>query len=361
MAVIGKEQLLEDEKQRKIARQAKIEERKKNASLSKDKLGDEGATGFAPSRIQIKSLKAEREDLVAQIDALQKSTERLFLLEPSSIEITEYANRGIRFLETDKFLELKNDIQKNGQSSAIIVRPKAGYEGMYELIYGRRRLEACKQLEIPVKTQIVEADDKKLAILQEIENLHREDISPFDRGRYYQLLINKGHFNSQVEISDEFGVSKAEVSKLFKIHHLPEWIKVHICNEGFTPKTRRLIEELSQAWFISPDKQTNIEMTQANLKDSVDALSKIEHTSDRIKKAIEILKSLSKPVEQKKKQGYKKVFKFKGGKGISFETSSNGYTKMVISNKITLTVSQKSALEESVIEWAKANLNLEDA
>ncbi len=361
MSVISKEQLLEDEKQRKVARQQKIEERKKHASLTKEKLGDEGATGFAPSRIQIKTLKAEREELVAQLDALQKSTERLFLLEPSSIEITEYANRGARFLETDKFLELKNDIEKNGQSSAIIVRAKFGHEGVYELIYGRRRLEACNQLKIPVKTQIIEADDKKLAILQEIENLHREDISPFDRGRYYQLLINKGHFNSQVEISDEFGISKAEVSKLFKIHQMPDWIKEDICNDGFTPKTRRLIEELSQAWFTPSHKQPNIDLTQVHLKDSVDALSNIEHTSDRIKKAISILKSTSKTVEQKKKQAYKKVFKFKGGKGITFETSNNGYTKMVLSNKITLTVSQKAALEESVIEWAKANLNLEDA
>ncbi len=353
MTVKTKEQILEEERLRKAARMEVIEQRKRNATRPKGL--SETATGSMPTRLQIKELKNTVDTLKEEIASLENSSERLVRLDPSDIEVTEYANRNKRFVETDSFHELKEDIRKNDVQSPIIVRKKAGFSGKFELVYGRRRLEACSQLSIMVKAQIIEADNKKLAILQEIENLHRQDITPFDRGRYYQLLIDKGHFDSQLSISSEFGLSQAEVSKLLKMNQLPDWIKVDICDEGFAPKTKRLIEELSMLWFTSETKRPGIEENKALLKSQLSSLMQIEGVSDRIKSAKLILEQKAKPEKQKIVKAKKT---FEGQKTITFEKHPNGTVKITLNNKMSLTPDQLKELELKMLDWAVTKLGL---
>lgn len=353
MTVKTKEQILEEERLRKEARRKVAEQRKKNATRPQNL--SQTATGSMPTRLQIKELKGTVDVLKTEIANLENSTERLVRLEPSDIEVTEYANRNKRFVETDSFHDLKEDIRKNDVQSPIIVRKKAGFDDKFELVYGRRRLEACSQLSIKVKAQIIEADNKKLAILQEIENLHRQDITPFDRGRYYQLLIDKGHFDSQLSISNEFGLSQAEISKLLKMNQLPDWIKVDICDEGFAPKTKRLTEELSTLWFMSEAKRPGIEANKDLLKKQLTILMQIESVPDRIKSAKAILEQKAK-VEKPKIVKAKKVFE--GQKTITFEKHQNGTVKITLNNKISVTPDQLKELELKMLDWATTGLGL---
>ena len=58
---------------------------------------------------------------------------------------------------------LKNSISKNGQRVPVLVRPLEG--DRYNLIYGRRRLEACRELGIKVRA-IVTEDEGDQAVHQ---------------------------------------------------------------------------------------------------------------------------------------------------------------------------------------------------
>ena len=51
---------------------------------------------------------------------------------------------------------LKNSISKNGQRVPVLVRPLEA--DRYNLIYGRRRLEACRELGIKVRAIVTEVE-----------------------------------------------------------------------------------------------------------------------------------------------------------------------------------------------------------
>ena len=63
---------------------------------------------------------------------------------------------------------LKASIEANGQRVPILVRPLDG--DRYSLIYGRRRLEACRELGIKIRAIVTETDGDRSLKDQLLEN-----------------------------------------------------------------------------------------------------------------------------------------------------------------------------------------------
>lgn len=85
--------------------------------------------------------------------------------------------------------ELTRSIKENGLMQPILVR-RCG-EG-YELVTGHRRLAAFKLLKrdlIPAVIRDVQTSDR--SVLQLIENVHRQDLSPYDIGCALRMLLKK--------------------------------------------------------------------------------------------------------------------------------------------------------------------------
>jgi len=91
--------------------------------------------------------------------------------------------------DEEKLNELAQSIKEQGLIVPIKVRPNGNG---YEVVYGHRRLEACKRTGLGEIEAIVEGvDDKDQLIQALIENVVREDMNPIDTAKGIKSLQDK--------------------------------------------------------------------------------------------------------------------------------------------------------------------------
>lgn len=85
---------------------------------------------------------------------------------------------------------LIESIRENGQKVPILVRQMD--EGDFEVIYGRRRLFACRALNIQVRASVMKMNDEDALIAQGIENNERLDTSFIERALFAHRIREAG-------------------------------------------------------------------------------------------------------------------------------------------------------------------------
>lgn len=117
--------------------------------------------------------------------------------------------------EIDSFL-------KHGQLVAVLGRPLHGDpEYDIELIFGARRLFVARHLNIPLLVEVREMTHRAALVAMDIENRHRLDISPYERGLSFARYLRAGYFESQGDLGAALGISQSQVSRLLKLARLP--------------------------------------------------------------------------------------------------------------------------------------------
>jgi ParB family chromosome partitioning protein len=91
----------------------------------------------------------------------------------------------------------------------------------FELIYGARRLFIARHVKKPLLVEVSEMSDQDAIVAMDLENRHRKDISPYERGLSYARWLREGYFKSQEEIADALKISASQVSRLLKLARLP--------------------------------------------------------------------------------------------------------------------------------------------
>ncbi|MDX6752162.1 ParB/RepB/Spo0J family partition protein [Geminicoccaceae bacterium 1502E] len=159
---------------------------------------------------------------VAELEAARSSEEasgvRLVELNPGQVRERLPADRDGRALRDPAFEELKASIRDKGQDTPIVVR-RAGPG--YELAAGRRRLAACRELELPVLARVMDLDDDAMLALQYRENAERADISVWERGRWFARLASE-QGRSTTQLARLFGISQPSIVEYLKLGRLPE-------------------------------------------------------------------------------------------------------------------------------------------
>jgi len=113
-------------------------------------------------------------------------------------------------------------VRKNGQLVPALGRPlPRNSEYDYELIYGARRLFIARHLNREMLVEVRPLTDLEGIIAMDIENRHRRDISPYERGVSYLRWLRSGHFKTQEELSRALKISASQVSRLLKLAALP--------------------------------------------------------------------------------------------------------------------------------------------
>jgi ParB family chromosome partitioning protein len=90
-----------------------------------------------------------------------------------------------------------------------------------ELIYGTRRLFVARHLNQPILVELRDMSDQAAIVAMDVENRHRADISPYERGLSYARWIRSGCFQSQDELARALKVSSSQVCRLLKLARLP--------------------------------------------------------------------------------------------------------------------------------------------
>lgn len=114
---------------------------------------------------------------------------------------------------------LKSSIHTHGQRVPILVRPLEG--DRFSLIYGRRRLEACRDLGIKVRAIVTEVEGDQALRDQLLENQERRDLSFIERALVAAALLDGDHLNEAERtnkgVAEVLNLTEAGVSQLLSV------------------------------------------------------------------------------------------------------------------------------------------------
>lgn len=111
--------------------------------------------------------------------------------------------------------DLARSISTSGQQLPILLRPSREQDGYFEVVYGRRRILACKQLGIAVKALIRTLDDTEALMAKGLENASRKDLSFYERARFATAIIAQGY--DRATACEALSVSKNTLSQLERV------------------------------------------------------------------------------------------------------------------------------------------------
>jgi ParB family chromosome partitioning protein len=136
------------------------------------------------------------------------------LLEPSP-----YQPR--RDMDEAALQELADSIAQRGILQPLLVRPKPGVAGSYQIIAGERRWRAAQKValhDVPVLVRDLSDADAMAAGL--VENLQREDLNPIEEAEGYQRLIEEFKL-TQEALADAVGKSRGHINNTLRVLRLP--------------------------------------------------------------------------------------------------------------------------------------------
>lgn len=149
--------------------------------------------------------------------APRKAPEGEVMIPTDKITPWRFANRPKSELGDMEALAMS--IRSQGQMIAAVVRKSS--QG-YELIAGRRRYEACRQLGIELKCLVKNLSDQDAYALQAIENEQRENLSAYARALDYKLALDEGVFPSVQALAASIGQDRTTVSNILSFTRIPK-------------------------------------------------------------------------------------------------------------------------------------------
>ncbi len=116
--------------------------------------------------------------------------------------------------DSDGFDALKSSIEEGGQQVPILVR-RSSIDGRYEIIYGRRRLKACRELGLKFRANVEDLDDASALLAKGLENAARRNLSFYEKARFTAVIQAAGHGTQTVR--QVLSLSASGLSHLTKV------------------------------------------------------------------------------------------------------------------------------------------------
>jgi ParB family chromosome partitioning protein len=114
--------------------------------------------------------------------------------------------------------DLASSIAEAGQQVPVLLRPSKERDGHFEVVYGQRRILACRHLGIPVRALIRTLDDTDALLAKGLENAGRAELSYYERVRFAHAILEQGY--SRAEVCQALAISKNTLSQLERINRL---------------------------------------------------------------------------------------------------------------------------------------------
>lgn len=122
----------------------------------------------------------------AQASILEEDKHATRLIDPCSIRMSAVVDR----IDPSEGLEdLISSISEHGQKVPVLVRRIQ--DGSLEIVYGRRRLLACRELGQKVRATVMEMTSEEALIAQGVENNARQDPSFIERALFVAGIIRE--------------------------------------------------------------------------------------------------------------------------------------------------------------------------
>ncbi|MEO0380512.1 MAG: plasmid partitioning protein RepB [Pseudomonadota bacterium] len=152
------------------------------------------------------------------VGALQSSLSKLQENAVQEIDAHQIDVAGLEDRLGDDYADhraLMESMRTYGQQVPVLLRPHAKARGRYEIVYGRRRLRALKELGLPVKAMVRQLSDDELIMAQGQENTARRDLSFVEKASFAAQLDAEGY--DRDTIAAALSIDLPMVSRMLKV------------------------------------------------------------------------------------------------------------------------------------------------
>ncbi len=129
---------------------------------------------------------------------------------------------------------LVDSVRAHGVLQPLIVRPRPGEAGGYEIVAGERRWRAAQGArlhEVPVV--VVELDDRAAREVALVENVQRQDLNPLEEAEGYRRLIDE-FSRTQEDLARAVGRSRSHIANMLRLLRLPAAVRDMIAEGTLT-------------------------------------------------------------------------------------------------------------------------------
>lgn len=154
----------------------------------------------------------ERSELA---ERLLKDGSAVIEIDPDDILPSSISDRFDSAYDAEAVAEIAQSMLERGQIVPGLVRPVPGRSDKYQIVYGRRRLTAAKQLGIKFKASVRDLSDEEAVIFQGEENTAREDLSFIEKCLFAYAQEQAGYKRDTICASLSTG--KSHISEMIRI------------------------------------------------------------------------------------------------------------------------------------------------
>ena len=134
-------------------------------------------------------------------------------IDPNQIDAGGVRDR-LDFDEADH-RALMVSIRDHGQQVPVLLRPHPEVADRYQVVYGRRRVLALRDLGQPVKALVRGLDDRELILAQGQENAARRDLSFIEKANFARQMRDLGY--DRATICAALHIDKTLISRMFSV------------------------------------------------------------------------------------------------------------------------------------------------
>ncbi len=234
----------------------------------------------------------------------------------------KYHNRNESWLNRPEQETLKNSIKRDGQLEFGLVRIVENDPSIqYEIIYGYRRSEACKSLNMNYKVRVLPASTPDSVCMQymHVENKESRDVSELEDAIVYQRLLKDGVYSNQTELADSLCITQGYISRLLSTAKVFEydWVK-------------ELIDPIIMNVSVNSANKLSIGLKDPQVNRAMKYAAENLQNKEDIKTGSDLVKVLLN-IEKRERKGMKKKVLVKKGRTNVVEIKNNGAGKILLS------------------------------
>jgi ParB family chromosome partitioning protein len=168
----------------------------------------------------------------------------------------------------DGLAELAAAIREQGFVSRLRVRPAPEQTGMFELLYGERRLRAAKLAGLDaVPCDVAAHSDDDLIEIGLAENIQRRDLDPLEEAQAFRLFLNERGYSIR-RLAERIGKDKSYLEARLALLHAPDDIQAMVAQNPAALHAAREIARLPTTEERQPliDAFTSGALTTENVR-----------------------------------------------------------------------------------------------
>lgn len=143
----------------------------------------------------------------------------------------------------DSLFELSQSIKENGIIQPIVVRP---YQSGYQIVAGERRFRAAQLANMTEIPCIVKSlDQLQVDTMAIIENVQRENLSPYEEAKAYQTLLEKYNY-TQKNIADVVGKKQSTIANKLRLLNLSQPVIEALSSKSISERHGRALLGLDE-------------------------------------------------------------------------------------------------------------------